>query len=232
MLIVTVGVLAVAVGMLQGAAFGGTHPPKISSVKPAKAEAGDIVRIYGAHFEGITAVKFNGINARFTVDSSKKIRALVPGAATTGPISVLTATETATSKDAFKVLVDVPFADCLKSGTAAVPVGTEPYIGVGWQMSEKSYLKKFLKSTTTTLTVNGVPVNKPSKFWDKHGDPAGVGDWATYWGYEPGLVLAHAGDTISFVFHVVATKAFSDGFKTYAAGAELFTGSTCTVHAA
>jgi hypothetical protein len=231
MLVVSAGAIAVLVAMVQGSAFGGIHPPKISSVKPAKAEAGDIVRIYGAHFEGITAVKFNGINARFTVDSSKKIRALVPRAATTGPISVLTATETAMSEDAFSVLVDVPFADCLKSGTAVVPVGTEPYIGVGWQMAEKSYLKKFLKSTTTTLTVNGVPVQQPTKFWDKHGDPAGVGEWATYWGYEPGLVLGHAGDTISFVFHVVATKTFSDGFKTYGVGAELFTGSTCAVHA-
>jgi hypothetical protein len=57
-------------------------------------------------------------------------------------------------------------------------------------MKEKPYLKKFLKSTTTTLTVNGVPVKKPSKFWAKQGDAAGVGNWATYWGYDPGIVLA------------------------------------------
>lgn len=85
-------------------------------------------------------------------------------------------------------------------------------------MREKPYLKKFLKSTTTTLTVNGVPVKKLSKFWAKQGDPAGVGNWATYWGYDPGIVLAHAGNTINLVFHVVASKTFSDGITTYPVG--------------
>ena len=37
---------------------------------------------------------------------------------------------------------------------------------------------------------------------------------------------------MTLVFHVVATKTFGDGFTTYNAGAELWPGPTCILHAA
>lgn len=229
-LAVAVGVLALTAGMLQGSAFAKDYTPGISSVKPAKAEVGDAVIIRGSHFTGITAVQFNGINAVFTVTSSKKIQATVPAGATTGSVSVLTATQTVTKPSIFTVLSDAPFVSCLTSGSATVPAGTEPYIGAGWVMFDQSFVKPFLKSTTTTLTVNGNAVKDAYKFWDKHGQ-ASLLNWGTYWGYDPGIVLAKAGDTMTLAFHVVATKTFTDGFTTYKPATELFPGPTCILHA-
>jgi IPT/TIG domain len=124
MLVLAVGVLALAVGMLQGSAFGGNGSLRVSSVKPAKADVGTDVLIKGANFAGVTDVKFHGNAAVFTVVSNSKIRATVPGDATSGSVSVGTATQTATKQNAFKVLFDAPFASCLTSGNANVPAGT------------------------------------------------------------------------------------------------------------
>jgi hypothetical protein len=99
-------------------------------------------------------------------------------------------------------------------------------------MTDQSFVKSFRTSTTTTLTVNGNVVKNASKFWDKRGEYEGVNQWAIYWGYDPGIVLANAGDTMTLVFHVVATKTFSDGFTTYNAGVELWPGPACILHAA
>jgi hypothetical protein len=44
--------------------------------------------IHGTHFVGTTAVKFNGISAKFQVLNTGNIKATVPAGATTGPISV------------------------------------------------------------------------------------------------------------------------------------------------
>jgi IPT/TIG domain-containing protein len=189
-----------------------------------------VVRITGANFVGITAVKFNGVNAAFAVTSSKLIHATVPDGATTGPVSVQNGIQTAATKSAFTALYDAPFASCLASGNANVPAGTEPYIGIGTALAAQSYVKPFLRSTTTTLTVDGKTVKNAAKFWDKHGDYAAPEAWTTYWGYHPGIVLPK-GATMTFVFHVVATKPFSDGFFAYKLGQELMAGPTCTLHA-
>jgi hypothetical protein len=230
-LLVAVAALAVAVGLLQGAAFGGTPVVKVSAVKPAKAEVGTVVVIKGAHFDAITAVKFNGVSAVFTVDSSRMIHATVPVGGTTGSVSVLTATQTAPSKHVFTVLYDAPFQTCLASGSAVVPAGTEPYIGIAKTMLDQSYVKVFRQSTRTTLTINGTNVNNANHFWDKKGEYEGVNVWETYWGYDPGIVLAKAGDTMKIGFRVVASKPFSDGTSTFQPGAEIFTGSSCTLTA-
>lgn len=55
---------------------------------PASGKVGSQVRIYGTHFVGTLAVKFNGTSAKFQVLNTGNIRAIVPAGATTGPISV------------------------------------------------------------------------------------------------------------------------------------------------
>jgi len=229
-LLATLGVLALTIGMLQGSAFGGTGLLKVASVTPKKAEVGTVVAIKGSNLLGATAVKFNGITAVFTVDSNKLIHATVPTGATTGVITVLTKTQTATSAHPFAVLFDVSFMGCLTSGKATVPVGTEPTLGVGWTMADKSYMKPFRKSTVTTLAVNDAAAKKMSAAWDRKGDFAAPNKWVTYWGYDTKTVFA-TGSTMTLVFHVTVTKEFTDGFATYKPGAELFPGPTCVLNA-
>jgi photosystem II stability/assembly factor-like uncharacterized protein len=78
--------------------------PTITGFSPASGPPGTRVTITGAHFVGTTVVKFNGTPATtFTVQSDSKITTKVPKGATTGPISVTTATGTATSASSFVV---------------------------------------------------------------------------------------------------------------------------------
>jgi len=64
---------------------------------------GASVVIKGTNFTGATSVKFNGLSAVYTVNTSIKITATVPAGATTGKISVTTPVGTAASKGDFKV---------------------------------------------------------------------------------------------------------------------------------
>lgn len=66
----------------------GTAPPAIASFTPASGPVGTRVDIAGTDFLGVTAVRFNGTDAAFTVVSSTSITATVPAGATSGPISV------------------------------------------------------------------------------------------------------------------------------------------------
>ena len=59
----------------------------------------------GTNFNGASKVVFNGVAAKFTVDSDTKITATVPSGATTGPIAVSTLDGTATSATSFTVMV-------------------------------------------------------------------------------------------------------------------------------
>jgi|GEM_PF-6630013 len=77
--------------------------PKIIAFNPTSGPVGTIVTITGSNFTG-TTVKFNGVNAIFTVDSPTQITATVPSGATTGPISVTTPGGTAVSATNFTVL--------------------------------------------------------------------------------------------------------------------------------
>ncbi|MCG8606739.1 DNRLRE domain-containing protein, partial [bacterium] len=62
------------------------------------------VTILGAHFVGVTEVKFAGtLASSFTVDSDSQIRASVPVGATTGPISVTNAVGQTASANSFTV---------------------------------------------------------------------------------------------------------------------------------
>ncbi len=77
--------------------------PSISSFSPASGSAGTLVTINGANFTGASSVKFNGVSASFTVVSSVKITVTVPGAATTGRLTVVTPGGQATSATSFTV---------------------------------------------------------------------------------------------------------------------------------
>lgn len=81
-----------------------TAAPVINSFTPASGSPGTVVAIDGANFTGATSVKFNGTSASFTVASSTQITATVPAGATTGVVSLATASGTANSAAVFTVL--------------------------------------------------------------------------------------------------------------------------------
>ncbi|MEO8427101.1 MAG: IPT/TIG domain-containing protein [Verrucomicrobiota bacterium] len=76
--------------------------PVITTFTPLSGVQGTSVTIDG-YFTNTTAVKFNGATAVFTVSSSSRIIATVPVGASTGFITVITATGTATSRISFFV---------------------------------------------------------------------------------------------------------------------------------
>jgi len=170
----------------------------------------------------------------FTVDSDKQITATVAAGTTSGPVTVTIPSTTLTSRKDFGVLVKVSLLGCSSGGggNRNVPAGTYPVFTAGWVMSSVDFLKPFLKSTKTTLTVDGV-AKKAQKSWDKKGIDAGGGNWRTDFTYNPRVLLATGGDTITAVIHQFVKKEFSDGAGgTYAPGTDLWAGLTsCTVHA-
>lgn len=78
--------------------------PTITSFTPGNGPVGTSVTITGTQFDaGVTAVKFNGTSATFTVNSATQITAKVPAGATTGTIFVQNNYGSATSSGSFTV---------------------------------------------------------------------------------------------------------------------------------
>jgi hypothetical protein len=78
-------------------------PPQIASFTPSSGAKGTTVTLMGSGFTGATAVKFNGTTASYNTVNDTQISATVPAGASTGPISVTTASGTGTSSDLFTV---------------------------------------------------------------------------------------------------------------------------------
>jgi hypothetical protein len=79
-------------------------PPVLDVFQPTKGSAGAEVTITGKGFTGATGVTFGGVPAvTFTVDSDTQIRALVPDAAVSGKITVVTSVGDVVSAGTFEV---------------------------------------------------------------------------------------------------------------------------------
>jgi hypothetical protein len=65
-------------------------PPAVEAVRPASGRSGAQVQVSGSGFTGASRVAFNGVPAEFTVVSDGLITATVPGAASSGRITVTT----------------------------------------------------------------------------------------------------------------------------------------------
>ena len=77
------------------------RPPSISRFSPSSGPSYTRVGLTGAGFTGATAVRFNGVPAKFEISSDQHISATVPSGASSGPITVTTPFGTATSTEAF-----------------------------------------------------------------------------------------------------------------------------------
>jgi len=91
--------------------------PTISGFTPASGAVGDNITINGTNFISPSAVKFSGVNASFTVNSTTQITATVPSGATSGPITVTTSSGTATSPTNFIVAAPVTVSGQVKDGS-------------------------------------------------------------------------------------------------------------------
>ncbi len=103
-------------------------PPTISAFTPSTGGIGTLVTITGTKFTELTSVKFNGVSAaQFAVQSGTRLTAVVPLAATTGPITVASADETTTSSGSFTVIPTPAIASFTPDrggfGTAVVITG-------------------------------------------------------------------------------------------------------------
>jgi hypothetical protein len=79
--------------------------PTITSFSPASGPVGASVTLTGTGLTDASKVSFNGVAAKFTVNSDTKTTATVPAGATTGPITVNSSGGTVTSTQRFTVLV-------------------------------------------------------------------------------------------------------------------------------
>jgi hypothetical protein len=87
-------------------------PPTITGFYPTSAPAGrtDLsIKIIGSHFkyasdDRITGVQFNGVAAQFSVNSETQVIALVPAAATSGPITLTSVAGSVKSAASFTVV--------------------------------------------------------------------------------------------------------------------------------
>lgn len=82
----------------------GDGTPAVSSFTPTSGTAGSLVILSGSNFAGITAVRFNGVDAAYTVDSLGQITASIPALATTGAIAVVSTHGTGTSSTVFTIV--------------------------------------------------------------------------------------------------------------------------------
>jgi hypothetical protein len=82
----------------------GDGTPVVSSFTPTSGVGGSLVILTGSNFVNVSSVKFNGLDAIFTVDSAGQITATVPALATTGILTVTNNYGTATSSGTFTVV--------------------------------------------------------------------------------------------------------------------------------
>jgi len=84
---------------------------KITGISPSGDVEGATVAISGKEFVGTTHVRFNGLDAGFTVQSATQITTVVPAEASTGPVTVTAPAGIAVSPTDFVVLPKVSIKD-------------------------------------------------------------------------------------------------------------------------
>lgn len=80
-------------------------PPLIITSNPSSAPIGSRVELAGSNLTGVTDVRFGGISAAFSIESSVRIVTAVPGGASTGVLTVIGPGGTWTSTAPFTVLL-------------------------------------------------------------------------------------------------------------------------------
>jgi hypothetical protein len=100
-----------------------TPPPIVNGFSPDKGRVGTGVTIAGSNFSRATAVQFNGVNAKFRIESDTTITTTVPAKASDGPITVINRGGSATGGYIFDV-EDTP----LPANLAFIDAWVEPIV--------------------------------------------------------------------------------------------------------
>ncbi|MHB1462820.1 MAG: IPT/TIG domain-containing protein [Armatimonadota bacterium] len=161
--------------------------PVIVSFAPSSAAVGTAITITGTSFTGTTAVKFNGINSVFTVDSSTSIRATVHAGAVTGKITVTTGSGTATSETDFSVTPGITSFDPASGqpGTIVTITGSN-FTGVT-RVAFRGYGGFFTVVSDTSIRAyvsDGATTGKISVY-----APSGYGESSTDFTVLPGTTI-------------------------------------------
>ena len=141
--------------------------PTITSFSPTNGLAGTVVTITGTHFSTTPAnniVRFNGTAAVVTSSTSTQIVTTVPTGATTGPISVVVESKTATSSTNFTVSASGTDPTITSfSPTYGLPGAAVTISGTNFSTTPASNIVKFngttavVTSSTTSQIVTTVP---------------------------------------------------------------------------
>ncbi|MBX2964146.1 MAG: gliding motility-associated C-terminal domain-containing protein [Cyclobacteriaceae bacterium] len=120
-------VIADCIGVQSSTNFiiGAPSVPTITSFTPSSGPVGTTVTITGTNFSTTLAdntVRFNGTIATVTASTTASITTTVPPSATTGPITVMVAGNTATSSTNFIVTTGTNQPPVIQSTVATVPV--------------------------------------------------------------------------------------------------------------
>lgn len=129
--------------------------PSIASFTPTSGPVGTSVVITGANFSGVSAVRFNGTSAAFTVNSTGQITATVPTGATTGKISVVTAASTATSTASFTVTTPNTNAPTITSFSPASVAKAGVWVTINGKNLNTGIVVKFNGVQATSVTAYG-----------------------------------------------------------------------------
>lgn len=100
-------------------------PPTFSSFTPTSGYPGATVTLTGTNFStvpGINVVRFNGVQSIVTASTATSITTTVPAGATTGPVTVEIACQTATAPGNFTVLIPPPVITSFSPVSG--PIGT------------------------------------------------------------------------------------------------------------
>ncbi|HQQ96158.1 MAG TPA: FG-GAP-like repeat-containing protein [Cyclobacteriaceae bacterium] len=100
-------------------------PPTFSSFTPTSGYPGATVTLTGTNFStvpGINVVRFNGVQSIVTASTATSITTTVPAGATTGPVTVEIACQTATAPGNFTVLIPPPVITAFSPVSG--PIGT------------------------------------------------------------------------------------------------------------
>ena len=98
--------------------------PTITSFTPTSGPGGMTVTITGNNFFSSSSVKFNSLNAAFTVNNNGSITATVPASATTGTISVTNGIGTGTSAGSFTVTQKPDLTIAKTASASSVPTSS------------------------------------------------------------------------------------------------------------
>lgn len=111
---------------------GACRAPVVSSFNPTSGPAGTSVTIDGSYFDDVTNVRFNGVDASFTVNSCTQIVAIAP-ATTVGNIRVTTSCGTDSTDSPFIPTDVVPLAHTSAIEAWPNPFTNQVHIGVHMQ---------------------------------------------------------------------------------------------------